>query len=133
MIERMRGLVPIAVFVLVMFTGCGVKITITEPVNESKHQQKVTVKGTINSTKPKIYLFVRALPDGPHILQPSIWTRKEWDGIALLGSKYDPPGGEYEVFAIASKKGLGLSPGLVDSLPEKYDAKSNMVKVTRYR
>ena len=132
MIGRMGTLGLIIVMAtLVMFAGCGAKITITEPVDGSNQKQKVIVKGTINDPKAKIYLFVRALPDGQYTLQSSIWVRKEWDGPALLGSSYEPPGGEYEIFAIVSKKGLDLSPGPVDALPEKYDAKSNVVKVTR--
>ena len=128
---RRSALALIVMATLVIFVGCGVKITITEPVDGSKQPQKVVVKGTISNPKAKIYLFVKALPDGPYMLQPSIWVREEWDGTALLGSSYEPPGGAYEIFAIVSKKGLELSPGPIDALPEKYDAQSNVVKVAR--
>ena len=131
MIRRMGTLAAIVMVTLMMSAGCGVKIKIEEPEDGSKQKQKVVVKGTINNPKAKIYLFVRPLPDGQYTIQSSIWVRKEWDGTALLGSAYEPPGGEYEIFAIASKKGLDLSPGPVAALPEKYDGKSNIVKVTR--
>lgn len=107
------------------------KVSITEPADGSQQKQKVVVKGKTNSPKASIYLFVRALPDGQHVLQPSVWVRQEWDGTALLGSTYDPPGGQYEIFALVSKKDLGLAPGPVEELPEDYDAKSNVVKVYR--
>ena len=121
----------VAATMLVAFAGCGVKVTITEPADGSKQEHKVVVKGTVSNPKANIYLFARALPDGQFVLQPSIWVREEWDGTALLGSNYDPPGGEYEIFALVSKRGLNLPPGPVDALPEKYDAKSNVVKVYR--
>jgi hypothetical protein len=128
---RGGALLLVMAVVVVVFAGCGVSVKITEPTDGSKQKQRVIVRGTINNPKAEIYLFVKALPDGQYVLQPSIWVRKEWDGPALLGSTYDPPGGEYEIFALALRKGLGLTPGPVDALPQEYDAKSNVVKVYR--
>ena len=130
MIGRMGALALIAI-VLLGTLGCGTKITITEPADGSEQRQKVIVKGTVSNPKAKIYLFVKALPDGQYRLQSSIWVRKEWDGTAFLGATYEPPGGEYEIFAIVSKKGLDIAQGPIEALPEKYDAKSNVVRVTR--
>jgi len=129
--SRLGALGLAASVALTALAGCGVSVTITEPADGSQQGQKVIVKGTISNPKADIYLFVRALPDGEHVLQPSVWVREEWDGTALLGSVYDPPGGQYEIFALAAKKGLGLAPGRVEELPKDYDAKSNVVRVYR--
>ena len=128
---KMGLLWAVVALLLVGMMGCGLSVTITEPADGSHQKHKVIVKGTISSPKADIYLFVRELPDGQPVLQPSIWVREEWDGTALLGSAYDLVGGEYEIFALGSKKGLNLVPGPVEALPEKYDAKSNVVKVYR--
>jgi hypothetical protein len=116
---------------LTLVAGCSTRVEITEPLDGSKQEHKVVVKGTTNNVKAQIYLFVRALPDGEYVLQPSVWVRGQWDGTALLGSSYEAPGGEYEILAIASKRGLDLVPGPVEALPDKYDGKSNVVKVQR--